>query len=146
MSAETNVAAARRIIEEGFTQGRMEVFDEVCAPEMVSHDPAEEEDVRGIEAHKARTLGYRTAMSDLAVTVDDIFAEGDRVAMRWTARGTNDGEMAGMPPTGRSVVITGSSIDRFDADGRLVETWDQWDNAGFMTQLGVSPEAMAEAG
>src|SRR5439155_5149767 len=146
MSAESNATAARRIIDEGFNQGRVEVFDEVCSPDMVTHDPAEPEDVRGIEAHKARTLGYRTAMPDLSVTLDDVFAAGDRVATRWTARGTNDGEMAGMPPTGRSVVITGLSIDRFDADGRLVETRDQWDNAGFMTQLGISPEAMAEAG
>jgi predicted ester cyclase len=51
-----------------------------------------------------------------------------------------------MPPTGRRVEITGLSMDRFDADGKLVESWDQWDNLGFMSQLGVSPEAIAQAG
>jgi steroid delta-isomerase-like uncharacterized protein len=146
MSEESNAAAARRIIEEGFSQGRLEVFDEVCAPDVVSHDPAEAEDLRGVEAHKERCQGYRTAMSDLQVTVDDVFASGDKVAMRWTARGTNDGELMGVPATGKSVQMTGTSIDRFDADGRIAETWDQWDNAGFMSQLGISPEAMAEAG
>jgi steroid delta-isomerase-like uncharacterized protein len=146
MSAEDNAEAARRILEEGFSEGRLEVFDEVCSPDVVSHDPAEPEDVRGIEAHKERCQGYRTAMPDLRVTVEDQIAAGDKVAIRWRARGTNDGELMGMPPTGRPMQITGNSIDRFDADGQLVETWDQWDNAGFMSQLGISPEQMAQAG
>ena len=145
MSAEDNAKAAVRVIEEGFAQGRVEVIDEVCSPDVVSHDPAEEADVMGAEAHKARILTYRTAMPDLSVTVDDVFASGDRVATRWTVRGTNDGELMGMPPTHKKVVITGLSIDRFDDDGRLVETWDQWDNAGFMAQLGLSPEMAAQA-
>jgi steroid delta-isomerase-like uncharacterized protein len=146
MSAEDNAEAARRILEEGFSEGRLEVFDEVCSPDVVSHDPAESEDVRGIDAHKERCQGYRTAMPDLTVTVEDQIAAGDKVAIRWRARGTNDGELMGMPPTGRPMQITGNSIDRFDADGQLVETWDQWDNAGFMSQLGISPEQMAQAG
>jgi len=146
MSAESNTEAARRIVEEGFSQGRLEVFDEVCGPDYVSHDPAEEEDVQGIEAHKERCAGYRTAMSDFKVTVDGVFGSGDLVAMRWSVQGTNDGELAGMPATGRQVAFTGMSIDRFDAGGKLVETWDQWDNAGFMQQLGVSAEAVDEAG
>jgi steroid delta-isomerase-like uncharacterized protein len=146
MSEQDNAEAARSILEEGFTEGRLEVFDEVCSPDVVSHDPAEPEDVRGIEAHKERCQGYRTAMPDLTVTVEDLVAAGDKVAVRWSARGTNDGELMGMPPTGRQMQITGNSIDRFDADGQIVETWDQWDNAGFMSQLGISPEQMAQAG
>jgi steroid delta-isomerase-like uncharacterized protein len=145
MSAEANAATAKRVVDEGFTQGRLEVFDEVCSPDIVSHDPAEPEDVRGIEAHKERVRAYRTAMSDLEVIVDDVVASEDRVATRWRARGTNDGELMGMAPTGKHVEITGISIDRFDADGKIVETWDQWDNAGFMVQLGLAPEA-ARAG
>jgi steroid delta-isomerase-like uncharacterized protein len=146
MSAEANAAAARRVTDEAFNQGRMEVFDEICSPDVVSHDPAEPGDVRGIEAHKERVRGYRTAMSDLEVVFDDLIVTGDKVVTRWTARGTNDGELMGMPATGKSVEITGISIDRFDADGKLVETWDQWDNAGFLTQLGLSPEAAAQTG
>jgi steroid delta-isomerase-like uncharacterized protein len=147
MSAEANAAAATSILDEAFNKGRLEVFDEVCSPEYVSHDPAESEDVHGLEAHKERVGMYRTAMSDLHVSVDDVVASGDKVAMRWRASGTNDGELQGMPATGKHVEITGISIDRFDADGKLVETWDQWDNAGFMVQLGLAPEpATAEAG
>jgi steroid delta-isomerase-like uncharacterized protein len=146
VSAESNGAAARRVVDEGFNEGRLEVVDEVCAPDVVTHDPAEPDDVRGTEAHKARIDAYRIAMPDLVVTIDELVASGDLVASRWTARGTNDGEVMGTPPTHHPVEITGMSFDRFDSDGRLVETWDQWDNAGFMAQLGISPEAVAQAG
>ena len=145
MSADANIAAAKRVIDEAFNQGNVDVLDEVLSADAVSHDPAEPEDVRGVEAHKQRVLGYRAAMSDLHVTVDDVFAEGNMVAMRWSVEATNDGELQGMPPTGKHVAFTGLSIDRFDADGRIAETWDQWDNAGFMQQLGITPEMAAQA-
>jgi predicted ester cyclase len=61
-------------------------------------------------------------------------------------RGTNDGELDGMPPTGRKVEVRGISIDRFDNDGRIVETWDNWDRAGFMEQLGLMPAMAGQAG
>jgi steroid delta-isomerase-like uncharacterized protein len=144
MSAESNAEAARRVID-AFNTGDMSGIDECCSSDWVSHDPAETEDIVGIDAHKARVEGYRTAMSDLRVTVEDLFATDDRVATRWRAQGTNDGELMGMPASGNRVEITGNSIDRFE-DGKIVETWDQWDNAGFMQQLGIGAEAMAEAG
>ena len=146
MSAEANLAAARRVTEEAFNEGRLEVIDELCSPDIVTHDPAEPEDLHGTDVLKERCQRYRTAMSDLEVTFEDIFATEDRVAARWTARGTNDGELAGMPPTGKRMEITGNSIDRFDSDGKIVETWDNWDNAGFMQQLGMTPEMAAQAG
>jgi steroid delta-isomerase-like uncharacterized protein len=146
MSAEANAATARRVLDEVFNQGKVEVLDEICSPDHVSHDPAEPEDVRGIEALKERVHKYRTAMPNLHVELEDIFATEDRCATRWTVRGTNDGELEGMPATHRKIEITGNSIDRFDADGKIVETWDNWDNAGFMQQLGITPEMAAQAG
>jgi steroid delta-isomerase-like uncharacterized protein len=146
MSAEANAAAAKRVLDEGFNQGRLEVFDEICSPDVVSHDPAEPEDLRGLDAQKERVSKYRTAMPDLEITLEDVFAGDDRVATRWTVRGTNDGELDGMPPTGRKVEVRGISIDRFDNDGRIVETWDNWDRAGFMEQLGLMPATAGQAG
>lgn len=146
MSAEQNAAVARRVMDEAFNQGRVEVFDEILAGRIISHDPAEPEVIQGIEAHKQRTLEYREAMPDMTVTLEDIIATDDYVVTRWTVRGTNTGEFAGMPPTGRSIEITGTSIDRFDSNGRIVETWDQWDNLGFMQQLGLIPETAEIAG
>ena len=143
MSAETNAATARRVGDEAFSQGKVEILDETLSPQVVSHDPAEPQDIRGIQAHKDRIMKYRTAFPDLLVRFEDVIAAGDYVTTRWVATGTNDGEIEGMPPTGKRVTITGMSIDRFDADGKIVETWDQWDNVGFMTQLGVMPEMAA---
>jgi steroid delta-isomerase-like uncharacterized protein len=143
MSADANAATAKRVLDEAFNEGRIDVLDEILSPDMVSHDPAEPEDVRGVEAHKERVRKYRDAMSDLHVTLEDIFASGDRVCSRWTVRGTNDGELEGMPATGRKIELAGLTIDRFDDDGRIVEAWDNWDNAGFMQQLGITPEMAA---
>lgn len=145
MSAEANAATARRVLEDIFNKGRLEVAAEVYSADCVGHDPADEEDRRGVAAMQEKARLYRDAMSDLELTVDDVFASGDRAVTRWTARGTNDGELAGMPPTGRRVETTGISIDRFDDDGHIVESWDQWDNAGFMAQLGIGSQAEQEA-
>jgi predicted ester cyclase len=70
--------------------------------------------------------------------VDDQFAEGDKVATRWTARGTHTGEIAGIAPTGRDVTVTGLTISRF-ASGKVVEEWSTWDTLGMLVQLGVIP-------
>ena len=145
MSAESNEAAARRVYA-ALNDGDLDGLDEVLAPDCVSHDPAEPEDVRGVDAQKERIQGYRTAMSDLNVAVEELIATDDAVITRWRAIGTNDGELAGMPATGRRVETTGMTIDHFDSEGRIAESWDQWDNAGFMQQLGIGAEALAEAG
>ena len=144
MSADANATTARRILDEAWNAGNLEVLDELCAPDCVEHDLSTHEEVVGLEANKDRILGYRDAMPDLHVTVDDLVASGDRVVTRWHASGTNDGELMGNPPTHRHMEITGMSIDRFDSDGRLAETWDQWDNLTFMQQLGLAPAMEAQ--
>jgi steroid delta-isomerase-like uncharacterized protein len=146
MSAEANAANVRRILDEAWNEGRIEVYDELCAPDCVDHDLSMHEEAAGLEANKERVRGYRVAMPDLHVTVDDLVASGDRVVTRWHATGTNDGELMGMPPTHKRVEITGMTIDRIDADGKVVETWDQWDNMSFMQQLGLAPAMEAQAG
>jgi steroid delta-isomerase-like uncharacterized protein len=146
MSAQTNEAAARRALD-AFNTGDVEALDEVCSPDYVDYDPNDPGGVaRGIEAGKEKVQRYRTAMSDLSVTIEELIATDDAVITRWRAKGTNDGELMGMPATGKVVEITGTSIDHFDSDGRIAESYDQWDNAGFMQQLGVSPEVAAQAG
>jgi steroid delta-isomerase-like uncharacterized protein len=145
MSAEQNLAASQQILAEAWNEGNLDVIDQLCASDCVDHDLASHEETRGIQATKERVQMYRTAMPDLKVSVVDSIASGDEVAIRWVARGTNDGQLMGNPPTPREVEITGMSIDRFDADGKLVETWDQWDMLGFMQQLGMAPEMAGQA-
>ena len=145
MSAEDCAAKSRRLLESGWNAGDMSVFDELCAQGVVDHDPAGDADIHGIEAQKEKARMYRAAMSDLKITIDDVVANDNSCAIRWTARGTNDGELMGAPATGKHLEVTGISIDRYDQDGKVTEVWDQWENFGFMRQLGMVPEGAGAA-
>jgi predicted ester cyclase len=78
---------------------------------------------------------YHGAFSDAHITLDDVIVQGDKVVTRWTGRGTHDGNLMGIPPTGTSVEFTGIRIFRV-ADGQIVEGWVDWDTFGLMRQLG----------
>jgi steroid delta-isomerase-like uncharacterized protein len=143
MGAQENAAISRMVLEECFNQGNIDLIDEFCTPNVVQHDPAAPGDLRGPRALKEQIQMYRDGMSDLHITVDDIIATEEKVAIRWTGEGTNDGAMMGMSPTNRHAEVTGITIDRFDSGGRITESWTEWDNLGFITQLGVAEQALA---
>jgi steroid delta-isomerase-like uncharacterized protein len=140
--AQANIETSRRLIEEAFSNGRLELLDELCADAFVSHDPiAGDQDIEGV---KQSLSGYREAFPDLTFTIDDIFAADDKVVMRWTGVGTFQSEFLGLQPTGeKGDPVTGMSIDRYDEDGKLAETWGQWDTLTFMRDIGAIPEAAA---
>jgi steroid delta-isomerase-like uncharacterized protein len=139
MSAQ-NKAVAMRFFE-AFNARDLDAFDEILAPDAVDHDPQNPfREMRGPEGAKRNAQMYHAAFSDGRFEVHEQLAEGDCVVTRWTAKGTNDGELMGMPPTGKSVEIDGIGIDRI-ADGKVVESWGCWDTLGMMQQLGVVPEA-----
>lgn len=142
MSADTK-AIPRRFLEEAFNSGNLDVVDELVAPEFVNHDAALPEPGVGIEAAKASITGYREAFPDLRLTIEQQLAEGEYVTTRWSARGTHQGSLMGMAPTGKQATVTGITIDRI-VDGRFVESWTNWDTLGLMQQLGVIP-ALATA-
>ena len=138
MSTEENKALIRRIVEELWNQGNLGLADELVAPDYVGHDPTSPDEHRGPEGLKQYVATSRSAFPDWHMRIEEQVAEGDLVATRWTATGTQKGEMAGIPPTGKRVRMPGTSIDRF-SEGRLVETWDSYDALGVMQQLGVIP-------
>ena len=142
--SEDNKAAARRVVEEGFNQGNLDVIEEVVGEGFVGHDPVDPEDTVGIEGIKTRVEIYRGAFPDLEVSIQEIVAEGDLVATRWIARGTHEGELMGIAPTGRATEGHGMTIDRFE-DGKLVESWDNWNALGLLQQIGALPEAQPAA-
>jgi steroid delta-isomerase-like uncharacterized protein len=143
MSAESNKALSRRLLDEAFNAGNMGVVDEVLAPDVVNHDPALPAPSVGLDAAKANIQGYRTGFPDLRITIEEQIADGDRVATRWSAKGTHEGELMGMPATGKQATVTGITIDRI-VDGKIAESWTNWDTLGMLQQLGVVP-AMATA-
>jgi steroid delta-isomerase-like uncharacterized protein len=134
--SDTRKDVARRILEEAFGQGRLELVDELVTAETIGHDPALPDDIVGPDALKMVIAGYRAAFPDLTMTVEDQIAEGDEVVTRWTARGTHAGELWGIAGTGKQATVTGIGIDRFDGD-KVAESWTNWDALGLLQQLGV---------
>ena len=142
MGGQDPKTVARRVIEEVFGEGRLDVADEIISTDFVGHDPALPEPTRGPEGLKQAAAGYRAVFSDLTCAVDHQVAEGNTVVTRWTARGTQDGDLFGIAPTGKQATVTGISIDRI-VDGKVVEDHTNWDTFGLMQQLGVIPAPAA---
>jgi steroid delta-isomerase-like uncharacterized protein len=86
---------------------------------------------------------YIGAFPDLTLTVNDAFGAGNKVVTRWTAVGTNTGPVMGNPPTGKRVTVEGMTVDWYDAGGKISESWNSWDTAGYFAQLGLGAEASA---
>ena len=138
MQPEENKAITRRFLEEIFAGGNLELVNEIFAPNFVLHDPSVPQQVRGPEGIRQYIAMYRAAYPDTHFTIEDQIAEGDKVVTRWTGQGTHQGELMGVPPTGRRVTVAGIEVDRI-AGGKIEETWVSYDALGMMQQLGVIP-------
>jgi steroid delta-isomerase-like uncharacterized protein len=82
---------------------------------------------------------YLGAFPDAEVTIEDQLAEGDKVVTRWTGRGTHQGELMGVPPSGNRVEVPGITISRIEG-GKIVEEWENYDALGMMQAIGAVPE------
>src|SRR4028119_13343 len=139
--SEGNKDLARRFMEEVYNKGNADFIDEVVASDYVAHDPTSPEGTGGGADGATRFVEmYRSAFPDLQMTVEDSIAEGDKVVTRWTARGTHQGELMGIPPSGNRVEVTGISVDRIEG-GKFVEGWANYDALGMMQQIGAVPTA-----
>lgn len=136
-------ALVRRYVEEVWNAGKLDAIDELLTADYVNHDPMNPEVPPGaVGAKKLATL-YREAFPDINLRLEDVICEGDFVVDRWTATGTHKGSLFGVAPTGKRVTVTGITINRI-ANGRIAESWINWDNLGLMQQLGAVP-ALARA-
>jgi steroid delta-isomerase-like uncharacterized protein len=144
MSVDQNKEIVRRYSEQFWGSGDEAVADELFAEAIVDHSPAIPDQPPGREGEKRALAVFRSAFPDLRVTTEDIIAEGDKVVLRWTARGTHRGELPGLPATGQEATLKGIDILRL-AEGRIVERWAEYDNLGLLQQLGAVPAPGAEA-
>ena len=135
MSAQENKAIIRRLIEEGYNKDNMDVIEELVAQNVINHSAVPERQ-HGIESFKHVNRWVRAAFSDAHYQIDHMIAEGDMVAVRITASGTNDGEFRGNPPTGKRFSADHVHWHRL-ADGKLVERWAVRDDLGAAQQLGL---------
>jgi predicted ester cyclase len=144
MSAEENKVAFRRIPEEVFNSGNLDLADELFASDYIEHQPVSPGWPSGLEGLKMFVTMLRSAFPDLHYTVENTLAEGVMAAGHVTVRGTHQGEFLGIAPTGREVTWTETHIGRFE-NGKLVEHWGNGDDLSMMQQIGAVPK-MGEQG
>lgn len=135
---------SRRIFEEVWNRKNPAIIDELMAPDYVHHDVLSPE-AFGLDGYKQFADRYLSAFPDLQMTIHDEVVAGDRIVTRWTATGTHDGDLPGLPRTGKKISVTGITIARL-SNGKFVESWNNWDALGMLRQLGAIPgDAMGRA-
>lgn len=140
MSPEQNKAVIRRFIDT-WNRGDLDGLREFWAPDIVHHARFETHGLDGIQAINAL---FMSAFPDLRFEIEDIFAEGDRVATRLTARATHEGPFLGVEPSGREVTCSLMEIVRM-RDGKIVEHWGLTDELHMMEQIGIVPRELLAA-
>jgi len=128
---------SRRIFEDVWNRKNLTAIDDLMSVDYDHHD-AGTIAASGIEGYRQFVSSYLNAFPDARFTIDDVFTDGQNEITRWTVSGTHEGELAGIPRTGRRFSVTGISIARI-VNGRIAESWNNWDALGLMQQLGVVP-------
>jgi predicted ester cyclase len=141
MSTEQNKATARRWFQEIIAKGKLAVADEIYAANHVIHDPHGPPGgwPNGPEGLKMVATAFGGAFSDWNIAIDDQIAEGEKVATCWTAKCRHTGPLQGMPPTGKSVRVTGVNVALFSG-GKIAESWFNFDMLTLLKQIGAIPE------
>lgn len=137
MDTDNSMAKTRRFIQEVFSKGNMGAADEFMSASFVDHDPLPGQGP-GVEGFKQGVSAFRQAFPDLTAAVDDIFADGEKVVIRITMKGTHQGSFMNMPATGKRIDVQGIDIVRM-AGGKAVEHWGILDALTMMQQLGAVP-------
>jgi steroid delta-isomerase-like uncharacterized protein len=143
VSVEENKEIVRRFWGV-WEEGNLGLVDELVAPDYVNHSPGIPGQPEGPEGVKAVVSMFRAGMPDLGVVIEDVIAEGDKVVMRYRIEGTHEGELFGVPPTGRRVSIESITVERVSG-GKIREHWRVTDTLEMMQQLGAlaAPENAA---
>ena len=136
MSME-NKAIVRRFYEEVWNKRRVELVDELMSPSHAMHNNYIPDSCVGPEAYKREIARWITGIPDLRFTVEDMIAEKDKVVVSWTVSGTHKGELRGIPPTGKKVSVEGMTILQI-ADGKIMDSFFNWDALSLMQQLGLA--------
>ncbi|MDT0346140.1 ester cyclase [Streptomyces litchfieldiae] len=132
---QLNKAAVRRFFEDAVNRADLDLLDELCTGDYAEHDPSSSVDPADLASAKTDATKYIRAFGPTFL-VEDQLAEGDLVTTRFTAIGTHTDDFMGLPATGRPVRIAGQVTHRF-RDGRIAESWWNWDQLGLLAQIGL---------
>lgn len=142
MSIEENKAVIRQWLEEGWSKGNLGLADTLIDANFVVHGAGGQAVPSGPQGVKELVAAWRTGFPDGEMSIDDLLADGDKVIVRMTWRGTHSGDFYGVRPTGKRVAVTSIGIDRV-ADGKIVEGWGEVDMLSMYEQLGaITPPAV----
>jgi steroid delta-isomerase-like uncharacterized protein len=135
MSQQDNIAATERL-GAAVNSGNLDALHEVFAPNVTDRDPASDQ-APGPEGFIQFFTGFRAAFPDLSISVEQLVADEDNVAIAYTVTGTHRGDFLGIPATGKSIKARGVQIARFE-NGQIVERWGSSDQLGILQQIGAS--------
>ena len=134
--AADNKAIVRRLYEEAWNSRRLEVVSEIISPSHALHAPNISGSSMGPEAYKRQLSLFLAGYPDLRITLEDTIAEKDKVVASWSISGTHKGNFMGVPPTNKKVSVYGITIHHI-ANGKIMDSFSNWDVLGMMQQLGV---------
>ncbi len=138
MSQQDNIAATERL-GAAVNSGNLNELNTVFAPNVVDRDPASDQEP-GPEGFIHFFTGFRAAFPDLNISVEQLVADEDNVAIAYTVTGTHQDDFLGIPATGRQIKARGLQIARFE-NGQIVERWGSSDQLGILQQIGINPIA-----
>lgn len=136
MATQENKEIVRRLFDEGFNKGNVEIAGEVIASDYIDHSPIPAP-APGAEGFAKRMSALRAAFVQAAV-LGNFLAENDLVAFTWTFNGIHNGPFAGIPATGKKVSLAGINVERLK-DGKIIEHWSHFDLAGLLKQITSNP-------
>jgi predicted ester cyclase len=132
----SNADIVRNFLEGAWNRKDLSVIDQYIHPNHVSHDPMEGQFPQGSEGQRIFVSTFNSAFPDVKCTINELTQDGDLVEASLTFRGTQKGELMGVPPTGKKVTVHVQTTDRIE-NGKIVESWVDWDPDDMMRQLGV---------
>ena len=135
---DENLAVVSRIWNDVWNRGDMEASHEIFTKDYLGHLPMVS--IHGPDEFNGLVGVYRVAFPDVHLSVEDAFAIGDRVSVRWVSRGTHMADMMGVPPSHNKIEVTGLSIFRME-NGKVAEEWENFDALGMMQTIGAIPSA-----
>jgi steroid delta-isomerase-like uncharacterized protein len=135
---DRNKEIIRTLAEDVIHRGDLDRVAEFFAPEYAPHDPSNPGRRGGVEGAREFIGMLHAGLGDVRYSIEGLTAEADRVVYRWTLQGTHTGVFMGIPPSGRTIRVTGMDMFRL-ADGKIVESWASADALGMLQQLGVLP-------
>ena len=137
--AEANIKMYTHVWDEIINKGRLDMFnDSNFTKDVIMH--VSPTDVVGIDSARAYYANYLTGFSNITFTIKDVFGQGEKLVKHWNFKGTHTGVFFGIPATGKTVSLDGTTLVRM-ANGKIAGERDFFDNLDFMTQLGLMPPA-----